>query len=80
MKVLIHYKGDTGGGMLTLTEDASSLPRLPEVGETITIDQIAAGLEKTYEVLSVDWVVKKSFTRIGFAVTEVTLNIRCQGV
>lgn len=80
MKVKIHYATVGGsGGMLILTEDASALPRLPEVGEKITTDLKGSGSKRTYEVETIDWVIEDT-ALAGIPVYEVTMNIRCQAV
>lgn len=80
MKVAIHYSTlDTGGGMLTLTEDASAMPRLPEVGENITIKSACPGGRK-YQVESIDWEIQNTSTGIDAPAYEVTMNIRCKAV
>ena len=80
MKVKIHRKGDTGGGTLTLTEDAGSLPRLPEVGEKIVVDLAFFGRSKTvYLVDSISWDVENTNTVPNtMPVYELTMNIHCQ--
>ncbi|MDQ5943395.1 MAG: hypothetical protein QG675_163 [Patescibacteria group bacterium] len=81
MKVKIHYATVGGsGGMLTLTEDASAMPRLPEVGENITIEAACPGGRK-YLVESIDWEVQSTNSGIDTIPRhEFTMNIRCQAV
>lgn len=82
MKVVIHYATvGPSGGMLTLTEDVSAMPRLPEVGEKIVIKSAWHG-GRTYKVESIDWIVENTSntgSRIGtLPIYEVTMNIRCR--
>jgi hypothetical protein len=79
MIVKIHYKGSAGGGMLTLTEDASALPRLPEVGEKIEIGTAHGSSKKSCQVQSITWVVEDINTEPDtIPVYELTMNLHCQ--
>ena len=79
MKVIIHYQSGSGGGMLTLAEDASTLPRLPEVGEKIVVGSAVGRSKKTCHVQSISWEVENTNTVPDTKpVYELTMNLHCQ--
>ena len=79
MRVKIHRKGDTGGGGLTLSEDANNLPRLPEVGENIFVGSAFGRSKAVYLVESISWDVENTNTAPDtMPVYELTMNIHCQ--
>lgn len=79
VKVIIEYVtvGKTGGH-ITLTEDVSDMPRLPEVGEEITIDTGRSGLNRTYVVESISWKFKNISITLEKPIYEATMRIYCQ--
>lgn len=82
MKVVIDYVTfGKGGGHITLTEDVSDMPRLPEVGEIISIVTRGvhgrSGNNWTYVVESIDWEIENT----SLSPTpdyDVTMRIHCQ--
>lgn len=82
MKVKIHYAtvGPTGG-MLTLTDDVSTMPRLPEIGEEIAIGPANQVLSRRYVVKSIDWEVQRIDAGLDAVPEyEITMHIRCRAM
>lgn len=79
MKVVIEYVTvGTNGGKLTLTEDVSAMPRLPEIGENITINRGPSGLNRTYRAQSISWIIENTRSTLDTPGYEVTMIIHCQ--